>query len=118
MNNATYAAYAENMMIRALEAAGWSPSDFKAQGFAVQIRRFHIQYQSPALWGDTLAIAADIVALKATGGTWYIEIKRTADGEPITRCLLEWSLVNRISGEEQTMPESLFHTLKKIGWCC
>ena len=32
VNNATYASYAENLIIKALESAGWSPSELKLQG--------------------------------------------------------------------------------------
>jgi len=111
VNNATYASYAENMMIRALEALGWSPSEFKALGLVIQLRRFHIQHLSIAKWGDTLCFVANMVDLKEKGGTWVIEIKRASNGEPITRCLLDWTLTNRINGKEQILPEHLFSAL-------
>ncbi len=114
VNNATYAAYAENVITQAMAAVGWSPSHFKTQGLARQNQRFHIQYLSPAVWGDTLDIAAYFVEMKSSGGTWFIEIKRESDGEPIILCVIEWALVNRISGEEITLPESLYNALKKL----
>jgi len=113
VNNATYASHAENMMVRALETLGWSPSVFKAQGLMIQLRRFHIQHLSIATWGDTLQFAANLVELKAEGGTWVIEIKRASNQEPVTRCLLEWTLTNRITGEEQEFPDSLFSALNQ-----
>jgi YbgC/YbaW family acyl-CoA thioester hydrolase len=111
VNNATYASYAENLMIQALEAAGWSPSDIKSQDFAIQLRRFHIQHLSIAKWGQTLDLVADLVELKAKGGTWFIEMKRAADGEPVARCLLEWVLTNPITRQEQELPKRLFYAL-------
>jgi YbgC/YbaW family acyl-CoA thioester hydrolase len=113
VNNATYASYVENMIVRVLEAAGWSPSDFKSQDLVIQLRRFHIQYLSIATWGEILDLAADLVELRAKGGTWYLEMKGAADGEPVARCLLEWVLTNRITGEEQKLPESLFSALNQ-----
>jgi YbgC/YbaW family acyl-CoA thioester hydrolase len=113
VNNATYASYAENLMIRALEAVGWSPSDFKSQDFVIKVRRFHIQHLSIATWGETIDFAADLVELKAKGGTWVLEMKRVADGQLVARCLLEWVLTNRITGKEQKLPESLFSALNK-----
>jgi len=113
VNNATYADYAENVITQAMAAVGWSPDHFKKQGLALPNRRFHIQYQSPSVWGDRLNIAAYLVELKSSGGTWYIEIKRASDGEPIILCIIKWVLVNRLSGEEQALPESLLKSLKK-----
>ena len=113
VNNATYASYAENMMIRAMEALGWSPSEFKALGLVIQFRRFHIQYLSIAAWGDTLCFAANMVELQKKGGTWFIEIKRVSHGEPVARCLLEWTLVHHINGKEQILPERLFSVLNQ-----
>jgi YbgC/YbaW family acyl-CoA thioester hydrolase len=114
VNNATYADFAEDAAAQALAALGWSPSQFKTEGFTVVNRRFHIQYQSPALWGETLNVAANLLELKPTGGTWYIEVERPSDGKSIVKCVIEWSLTNRVSGEEQPLPESLFRALKEM----
>ena len=113
VNNATYASYTENLVIRALEALGWSPSDFKSKDLAIQIRRFHIQHLSIATWGDALELAANQVELKATGGTWYVESKRAVDYEPVARCLLKWVLTNPVTGQEQILPKRLFNSLNR-----
>ena len=113
VNNATYASYAENLMIRALEAIGWSPSNFKSQDFTIQLRRFHIQHLSIAKWGDALGLTANLVELEANNGTWYVEMNRVADGEPVARCLLEWVLTDRITGEEQKLPKRLISALSQ-----
>jgi YbgC/YbaW family acyl-CoA thioester hydrolase len=113
VNNANYAAFAEDAATLALGASGWSPSRFKTQGLAVMNQRVQIQHQSPALWGETLDVVTSLVGLKPTGGVWHIEITRTSDREPIVQCMIEWSLANRISGEERILPDSLFEVLKK-----
>ncbi len=113
VNNATYADFAEDAAAQALAALGWSPSRFKTEGFTVVNRRFHIQYQSPALWGDTLKVAAYLLELKPAGGTWYIEVERPSDSQSIVKCVIEWSLADRECGEEKTLSESLFRALKK-----
>jgi acyl-CoA thioesterase FadM len=104
VNNAVYADFTEQAAAQALAAAGWSPSH----------RRFHIQYQSPALWGDTLNVAAHLVELEPAGGTWYIAVERPSDSQSIVKCVLEWALVDRVSGEEKTLPESLFYALNEM----
>ena len=114
VNNATYADFAEDAAAQALAALGWSPSQFKTEGLTVVNRRFQIQYQSPALWGETLNVAANLVELKPTGGTWFIEVERPSDSTSIVKCVIEWSLADRVSADEQTLPVSLFHALKKM----
>jgi YbgC/YbaW family acyl-CoA thioester hydrolase len=114
VNNATYADFAEDAAAQVLAAVGWSPSKFKNQGFTVVNRRFHIQYQAPALWGDLLNAAVYLVELKPIGGTWYIEVERPSDSKSIVKCIIEWSLTDRLSAEEQTLPENLFHALNEM----
>jgi YbgC/YbaW family acyl-CoA thioester hydrolase len=113
VNNANYAEFAEDATALVLAAVGWSPSQFKTQGFVVVNKRVHIQYQSPASWGETLDVATYLVELKPTGGVWYIEIERKSNHESIAQCMIEWSLADRISREEQILPESLSLALKK-----
>jgi acyl-CoA thioester hydrolase len=113
VNNATYAAYAENATARALASVGWSPLQFKNQDSILVNRRFHIQYLAPALWGDTLNVATYLASLKPSGGCWYIEIQRDTDSEMIIRCILEWVLLDQVSGKEQSLPKSLFQILDK-----
>jgi acyl-CoA thioesterase FadM len=114
VNNATYASYAENLMIRAFESKGWSPTDFKAQDFAIQIRRFHIQHLSIVTWGDGLELTANLVELKAKGGTWLVEMKRASDGEAVARCLLVWRLTDHMGVQEKSLPESLTAALENL----
>jgi acyl-CoA thioesterase FadM len=76
----------------------------------------HIQYRSPAAWGEKLSVATGLVELKSTGGTWYIDMERQADREPIARCLLEWSVTDRGGNQAMDLPEALFGALKdKVG---
>jgi YbgC/YbaW family acyl-CoA thioester hydrolase len=112
VNNANYASYAEDAAVRALASVGWSPAHFKTNGFMVLNKRFQVQYQSPAAWEESLDVFTYLTELKPSGGVWYVEIERTLDREPIVQCLLEWSLADRMSGEEQILPESLVQVLK------
>lgn len=113
VNNAHYVAFAEDSAAQVLATVGWAPSSFKTQGLALANKRVHIQYQSPASWGETLEVIPYLVGLNPAGGIWYIQIERASDREPVARCLIEWSLVNRMSGKEQILPESLFLVLKE-----
>ena len=112
-NNANYVAFAEDAAVRALAAAGWSPSAFKSQGLVIANKRVHIQYQSSASWGERLDVVTYLVELKPAGGVWYIQIERASDREPVARCLIDWSLANRMSGGEQILPKDLSRVLKE-----
>ena len=113
VNNANYIAFAEESAVGALAALGWSPAHFKNQSLVLADKRVHIQYQSSAAWGEKLNVALYLVELTPAGGIWYIQTERASDREPVARCLIEWSLASRMSGEEQVLPESLFRVLKE-----
>ena len=112
VNNANYVAFAEDAAAQALAAAGWSPSHFKTQGLVIANKRVQIQYQSPATWGERLDVVLSLVELKPTGGIWHVQIERATNREPVARCLIEWMLTDRVSGKEQTLPDSLSTVLK------
>jgi YbgC/YbaW family acyl-CoA thioester hydrolase len=113
VNNSIYAAFAEEAATQALANLGWAPDQFKAQRSAVANRRVHIQYRSPAAWGEELSVATSLVELKSTGGTWYIDMERQADREPVARCVLEWATIDREAGDERAMPETLLRALQE-----
>jgi YbgC/YbaW family acyl-CoA thioester hydrolase len=112
VDNTVYAAHAEEAAARTLAALGWSPADLKAHGLAVVNQRIHLQYQSPAVWGDRLEVTTYLLGLDDTGGEWYVAIQRPADGMGIAKCILGWGLVDRATGEAQRLPESLAAGLK------
>jgi YbgC/YbaW family acyl-CoA thioester hydrolase len=113
VNNAVYAAYAEEAAMQALAAIEWSPAHLKAQGLAVVNRRLHIQYQSPAIWGDNLGVSVYLLGLENTGGVWYVSIRRASDGTGIVECILDWMLVDRVTGKAQLLPQSLSAALSE-----
>ena len=98
VNNATYADFAEQTAVQALDAKGWPPSRFKAEGLRMQSQRFHIRYKSPALWGETLNVSASLMDAKPEGGTWFMQMERPS-GEIVSQCTLGWTVVDRESGQ-------------------
>ena len=113
VNNATYVEFAEDAAIQALTDLGWSPLEFKTQTLAVVNRRVHVKYHLPAVWGDRLNVVTSLVKVNTAEGEWYIDMKRASDGAKILQCVIEWSIADRITGEGQNLPESLFQALKK-----
>ena len=112
IDNSVFGAYAEEAAARALAAAGWPPGDLAARELLVQPRRFHILHQTPAVWGDRLEVSVYLRALEDTGGEWVIAVQRTDDDVSIATCTLRWALVDRATGELQSLPESLLEMLQ------
>ena len=97
---------------RALAAAGWPPAELEARELVVSPRRFHILHQTPAVWGDRLALSVWLRALDETGGEWAIAVQRPADGAEIAQCTLRWTLADRSSGEARRLPASMAAALQ------
>jgi acyl-CoA thioesterase FadM len=112
VENTVYASYVEDAVTRALVMTGWAPAWLKAAGLAVRHRRFHIQYRSPAFWGDRLLFRVYLTRLGETGGEWFVTVRRRGfDGEAM-RCVLAWDVVDRVTGEARPLPESLVEGLR------
>lgn len=113
VNNAVYAEYVEDSIALAFDSLGWSPEIFKSEELYIVYDRVHMKYLSSAIWGDKLEVHASLIDLDFNGGTWYIELERASDGEAIIVCIIEWSLINRSSGEKEYLPDRLHQSLKE-----
>jgi len=113
VNNAIYIAYAEEAVTQAFATYGWSPRELKTHGLARVIRRLHIQYQTPAMWGDVLNMHIFSLKLDPIGGSLYVAMTRDSDGASIASCILDWGLLDRGSGELHPLPETLVDSLNR-----
>ncbi len=104
VNNAIYVTYAEEAAALDLASRGWTPARLSEQKLRVDVRRVHIQYLSPAVWGETLTISTHPLVLNDTGGTRYVGMAR-ADGSSVCECLIDWVLVDRETGETHMLPD-------------
>ncbi|NIV37640.1 MAG: hypothetical protein GWN58_51945, partial [Anaerolineae bacterium] len=111
VDNTIYASYVEEAAARALAIVGWDPAALKAAGLAVRNRRVHLQYRSPAVWGDRLQVSTYLLRLGDTGGDWIVAVQRLDDGVGIMDCVLRWDLVDRATGEARPLPASLMTAL-------
>ncbi len=103
VNNATYVTLAEEAAARAQADCGWSPSKLAESNLIAAARRIHIQYLSPALWGETLTISTHPHSLHETGGTRYVRFARP-DDSPVCECLLGWQLLDRVTEQPRPLP--------------
>ncbi len=112
VNNAVYTSYAEEAAAQELSAHGWDPLRLSMQKLSISTQRIHIQYLSPAVWGENLIISTHSLHLQQDGGSRYVGITRT-DGSVVAECILDWKLINRETGTIQQLPDGLQDQLKK-----
>lgn len=106
VNNVIYVHYAEEAAAQDFSSRGWSPVKLAEANQMIATRRVHIQYGSLAMWGETLNISTHLLAVKDTGGSRYVSMTR-ADGSPVAKCIMDWELVDRKSGESRPLPDEL-----------
>jgi len=114
VNNAVYISYAEEAVLQALAAYGWSPSEGKLRGFKIIINRVHIQHKVPAVWGDTLDMTIFPLKQNDTGGSFFVGMTRASDGVTIASCILDWSMADVESMEQRSLPDSLKNHLENV----
>ena len=112
VNNAIYTGYAEEAANQELSNLNWSPIKLAEQNLAFQTQRLHIQYLSPAVWGETLFITTHAIDLQPDHGSRYIGIART-DGTQVAECILDWKLLDRETGAPRLLPAELFERLAR-----
>jgi medium-chain acyl-[acyl-carrier-protein] hydrolase len=106
VNNAIYITYAEEAVALELASRGWTPVKLAEAHLVVATRCVHIQYLSPAVWGETLTISTHPLALSDTGGTRYVGMTRV-DGSSVCECLIDWALVDRETGMPRPLPDGM-----------
>jgi YbgC/YbaW family acyl-CoA thioester hydrolase len=106
VNNAVYIDFAEEAVTQYISSKGWSPAKLKEANLAVSIRRVHIQYSAMAEWGEILTVSTHPLQGQDRGGSHYVGMTR-ADGSSVADCILDWELVDRVSGEAQILPAEL-----------
>jgi YbgC/YbaW family acyl-CoA thioester hydrolase len=111
VNNVIYVNYAEEAAIQDFSSRGWTPARPAEADLAVVTKRVQIQYLSIAGLGETLNISTHMLEVGDTGGSRYVGITRV-DGAPVAECILDWELVNRKSGEAQSLPDELRQSLQ------
>jgi len=112
VNNAVYLTYAEETILQEFSTLGWSPARLAQGNLGLAIRRVHIQYLSPAVWGEKLVLSSHELQMHASGGRHYVHILR-ADQSNVAECILDWQLVDKHTGAEQLLPDELASGLKR-----
>ncbi len=113
VNNAIYLDYVEEAAARDFASRGWSPATLKAHHLTVAPRRIHIQYASPALWGETLQQTTWPLSLHETGGSRCVRITRAEDGSSVADCIFDWAMLDSETGVSKPIPAELAASLRQ-----
>lgn len=114
VNNAVYLNFAEEAAAREFSTYGLSPLQLSKNNLAISTERVHIQYQSPAVWGETINISVQHQSVHHRGGTSYFKMIRS-DGSDVAECILDWVVVDRTNGQEVGLPPEIYSKLKTTG---
>lgn len=104
VNNAVYLSYAEDCAIQAVAASGWPFSRMMAEGFAVLMRRHHIQYLQPAVLDDQLEVATWLSDVRRATALRHYTITRATDGALLARMQTLGVWVNLATGQPSRFP--------------
>jgi len=104
VNNAMYMAYLEEAGVRVAAAFGWPMARIFAAGFGIVARRYRIEYQQPALFGDTLTIDTWISDVRRSSATRHYVIRRASDAALIARANVVWVWIDLHTGQPIRIP--------------
>jgi len=112
VNNSVYVNFAEETAAKELHSLDWSPLKLSEHNLSLATRRIHIQYLSPAVWGEDLVISTQALRIEQDGGSRFVGINRK-DGSVVAECILDWKLVDSGSGAEQALPKEFVEHLAR-----
>jgi acyl-CoA thioester hydrolase len=104
VNNAMYMAYLEECGVRVAAAHGWPMARMFEAGFGIVARRYRIEYQQPALFGDELELATWISETKRSSAGRYYTISRASDGALVARAHVTWVWIDLETGRPIRVP--------------
>lgn len=85
VNNAAYMSYCEDASTQVGRELGWTMKRMIDEGFALVLRRFHIQYLQPALLDDNIVISTWVSDVKRATALRHYDLVRASDNERLAR---------------------------------
>jgi acyl-ACP thioesterase len=73
-------------------------------GFGIVARRYRIEYQQPALFGDELELATWIAEVKRSSAVRYYAMHRASDGALVARAHVTWVWIDLKTGRPIRVP--------------
>ena len=106
VNNAMYMAYLEECGVRVAAAHGWPMARMIEAGFGIVARRYRIEYQQPALFGDTVETRQPgLPKPNAPAPCVTIRSRAFQMARPIARAHVVWVWIDLHTGHPIRIPE-------------
>jgi acyl-CoA thioester hydrolase len=99
-----YMAYLEEAGVRVAAAHGWPMARMFEAGFGIVARRYRIEYQQAARFGDELEVATWISETRRTSAVRFYTITRAGDGAPVARAHVTWVWIDLATGHPIRVP--------------
>ena len=112
VNNAVYLEYAGECGAQHLASVDWPWERMKEAGFAIFLRRNHIQYKQPALLRDELEITTWLYQVRRSTAMRVYAIRRAVDGVLLAEIHALGVCVDLLTGLPMRFPEPLLIALK------
>jgi len=107
MNNALYLAYMSDCAFETARAFGWPAQRCLEAGFAILVRRHHIEYRQPALLDDELEVATWLFNPRRVTVTRAFTLTRTRDQALMARAEVLYAWVDLRTGKPVRIPQEL-----------
>lgn len=107
VNNQEYLRWMQEIAIEHSTAQGWPMTRYLEGGASWYVKSHFIDYQYPAVLGDTLIACtwvADMTARRSKRCTLFL---RERDGQPIAHAETQWIFVSLRNGRSLVIPDDL-----------
>jgi acyl-CoA thioester hydrolase len=105
VNNAQYLSYITDAAFEVARAHGWPAPRIQAEGIAILVRSYHIEYRQPAILDDELLITTYLYDLRRVTCRRVFNITRAADGALLTQVQALYTWVSLETGRPVRIPE-------------
>ena len=102
LNHTVYLAYCETARIEAMDRRGIGMSELDERGFRILLVDLVAKFIAPAVAGDRLDVATEVVAIRRAGHDWHQRIER--DGRALFTAEIRAAMTDR-AGRPVRVPD-------------
>jgi acyl-CoA thioester hydrolase len=107
VNNAQYLSYVTDCGFEVARAHGWPAGRIQADGIAILVRLYHIEYRQPAVLDDELVVSTWLYDVRRVTCWRAFDITRAADGALLTQVRALYTWVSLETGRPIRIPEAV-----------
>jgi len=106
VNNVNYINYLEEAATQASTAAGYPMEWYLEHGLMWIVKKWHIRYFNPALYGEELEVRTWVSDARRVRSHREYDLRRVKDDAPIIRARTDWVFVERDTMKPRRIPEN------------